>query len=134
MVADIVQVDKHTVVFQFETDLFFYILGSLNENELVLAEVLSALIDALQIIFRSQLEKRTFLENFDLIVLACDEVIDDGIIIEVDANTIAQKVLAMEGGSGARGGSKGDEGDALAQVLKSAQDQAKEIVGSLFSF
>jgi hypothetical protein len=127
-----VQVDKQTVVFQFETDLFFYVVGSINENELVLAEVLSALVDALQIIFRSQLEKRTFLENFDLVALACDEVIDEGIIIEVDANTIAQKVLAMEGG--VRGGSTADDGDALSQVLKSAKEQANEIVGSLFSF
>lgn len=87
--------------------------------------------DALQIIFKSRLQKRTFLENFDLIVLTFDEVIDDGVIMEIDANTIAQRVLTLEGG---RKTGKYASEDTLSQVLQSAKDQVNEITSSLFSF
>jgi hypothetical protein len=41
---------------------------------------------------RGDVEKRTALENLDLILLCIDEIIDGGIILETDANTIAGKV------------------------------------------
>jgi hypothetical protein len=130
--VDVVIFENTVCVFKHEVDLFFYLFADANENELVLAEVLSALIDSLQLIFRNQCEKRTFLENFDLIVLTVDEVIDNGLIMEIDAQTIAQKVVNTESGLGAS--NSGEEVDALSQVFASAKDQVAEITSSLFSF
>jgi hypothetical protein len=120
-------------VFKHEIDLFFYLFASAEENELVCAEVLCALLDGLQLIFRNQLEKRTFLENFDLIVLAVDEVIDDGIIMEIDPQSVAQKVASTDTGLSSSGAS-GEESDALNQVFTTAKEQVSEIASSLFSF
>ncbi len=37
-------------------------------------------------------DKRTILENYDLVSLAMDEIVDDGIILETDPVIIASRV------------------------------------------
>lgn len=41
---------------------------------------------------RSTTDKRTILENFDIVSLAIDEIADDGVILETDPATIASRV------------------------------------------
>lgn len=41
---------------------------------------------------RHQTDKRTMLENYDLVSLAVDEIVDDGIVLETDPITISQRV------------------------------------------
>jgi len=63
-----------------ENDMIMYIISDHNENELAFTEVLYCLIETLHILFKNQLEKRTLLENFDLILLAVDEMVDNGYV------------------------------------------------------
>ena len=130
--CDIIMIENYNVVFQNIQDICIYVVGAGYENELVLSEVLTGLVDGLMLLFRNQLTKRTFLENFDLIVLALDEVIEDGIIIETDSQAIAQKVAVVESGTDSAGGVEGSE--SLTQVFKSAGDQLRELAGSFFQF
>ena len=58
--------------------MLFYVIGDSNDNELLLSEVLDAVTDTLDILFGSQLEKRTLLENFDLLILTVDEIFEEG--------------------------------------------------------
>jgi hypothetical protein len=37
-------------------------------------------------------DKRTVVENYDLVSLAIDEIVDDGIILETDPVTVASRV------------------------------------------
>ena len=37
-------------------------------------------------------DKRTIIENYDLVSLAVDEIVDDGIILDIDAVTVASRV------------------------------------------
>ena len=39
---------------------------------------LSAFLDAVSLLLRGQVEKRTVLEGLDLVLLAADETVDDG--------------------------------------------------------
>ena len=41
---------------------------------------------------RQAVDKRTIIENYDLLSLAIDEIIDDGIILETDPTIIVQRV------------------------------------------
>ena len=41
---------------------------------------------------RNSTDKRTIIENFDLVALAIDEIIDDGVILETDPAAIVQRV------------------------------------------
>ncbi|WVZ69908.1 hypothetical protein U9M48_018623 [Paspalum notatum var. saurae] len=90
--AEITLFDGYIVVYKFVHDLHFFVTAGDDENELILASVLNGFSDSVGLLLRGDVEKRTALENLDLILLCIDEIIDGGIILETDANTIAGKV------------------------------------------
>jgi hypothetical protein len=62
------------------TDLTFHLVGPTTENELMLHAALSAFYDAVNLLLKGVIEKRTVLENLDLVLLALDETVDDGCV------------------------------------------------------
>lgn len=90
--ADVIIYDKHVVVYKQVVDVILYLVAtSLSENEAMLYQVVVGLRDALDILLSHSVDKRTILENYDLIALAIDETIDSGIILEVDPVVIAAR-------------------------------------------
>lgn len=49
--------------------------GSNDENELILLSVLEAVYDAVYSLMKGQVEKRTMLDNLELILLTIDEAV-----------------------------------------------------------
>lgn len=90
--AEIIMLDGLTCVYRSNVDLFFYIMGSSHENELILCSVLNCLYDAVSQILRKNVEKKTLLDSLDIIMLAVDEICDGGIILEADPTAVVQKV------------------------------------------
>ncbi|EPQ27632.1 uncharacterized protein PFL1_04770 [Pseudozyma flocculosa PF-1] len=90
--GDIVLYDSHLVLFKASLDVIFYVVGPAAENELMLSGLLNSFYDATSMLVRHQVEKRAILENLDLVTLALDETVDDGIILETDSTTIASRV------------------------------------------
>ncbi|WWC69126.1 uncharacterized protein I206_103062 [Kwoniella pini CBS 10737] len=83
----------HLIITRTIVDLNFIIVGPLStSNELMLNQTLSAFSDAVHLLLRGQIEKRNVLEGLDLVLLAADETVDDGIILETDAAAIAARV------------------------------------------
>jgi hypothetical protein len=107
------------VLYKSESDIMMYVVGSVDENEIMLYNVILALRDSLHLIFkygppfpstslgmldvearmgliyvmsRQSVDKRTIIENYDLVSLAIDEIVDDGIILETDPTIIVQRV------------------------------------------
>ncbi|KAI8837335.1 Longin-like domain-containing protein [Chytridium lagenaria] len=117
--TEIILFDGHVVVFKNSVDVFMYLVGGSDENELMIASCLSSFHDALSILL-GQVEKRTLLENGDLVMLALDETIDDGIILESEATQIAARVTK-----------KGNDDSlplteqTIAQALKSAKSRSQ---------
>ncbi|OIT40486.1 PREDICTED: coatomer subunit zeta-2-like [Nicotiana attenuata] len=99
--AEITMFDNYIVVYKFSQDLHFFVTGSDNENEIILASVLQGFCDAVGILLRANVEKKEALENLDLILLCLDEIVDGGIVLETDANVIAGKVASNSLDSGA---------------------------------
>ncbi|XP_061761918.1 coatomer subunit zeta-2 isoform X2 [Nerophis ophidion] len=81
-----------TVVYKSSIDLFLYVVGSAQENELMLTSVLSCLFEALTHILRKNVERRSLLENMEGAFLVVDEIIDGGVILESDPQQVLQKV------------------------------------------
>uniref|UniRef100_A0A8C5FT86 Coatomer subunit zeta n=1 Tax=Gadus morhua TaxID=8049 RepID=A0A8C5FT86_GADMO len=99
-----------TVVYKSSIDLFFYVVGSPQENELMLMSVLNCLFDSLTQILSScagchgnrcgsnaggwgkNVERRYLLENMEGVFLVVDEIIDGGVILESDPQQVLQKV------------------------------------------
>uniref|UniRef100_A0A3B3HC15 Coatomer subunit zeta n=1 Tax=Oryzias latipes TaxID=8090 RepID=A0A3B3HC15_ORYLA len=81
-----------TIVYKSSIDLFFYVAGSAQENELMLMSVLSCLFDSLTHILRKNVERKCLLENMEGAFLVVDEIIDGGVILESDHQQVLQKV------------------------------------------
>ncbi|KAA0705969.1 Coatomer subunit zeta-1 [Triplophysa tibetana] len=89
---EIAFVEGMTVVYKSSIDLFFYVVGSPQENELMLMAVLNCLFDSLSQMLRKSVEKRTLLDNMDGVFLVVDEIIDGGVILESDPQQVIEKV------------------------------------------
>jgi coatomer subunit zeta len=118
--------DDYVVVFKALGDLIFYVTGSVSENELVLYAALQALFESVSLLLRGQLDKKTALENLDLLLLCVDEVVDAGLILETDPQTVASRVAMRgadsDGGVGAAGGAVGSAEQTLSQALGTARE------------
>jgi coatomer subunit zeta len=92
--GDIMLFDRSTVLFKTDPELSFFVVGGADDNEIVLSSVLSCLYEALQQLLKCSgpLELRTVLENYDTLILVVDEIIDDGIILEPNPNSIVADV------------------------------------------
>lgn len=116
--GEIIMLDGFTIVYKSSVDLYFYVMGSSNENGLILASVLNCLYDSMNQILRKSVEKKTLLENLDIVFLAVDEICDGGIILEADATSVVQRVAT-----------KSDDvplgEQTVAQVLQTAREQIK---------
>ncbi|RKF74953.1 putative coatomer subunit zeta [Golovinomyces cichoracearum] len=90
--ADIILYDNRIVLYKSESDVMIYVVGGFDENEVMLYNVILAVRDSLHLLFKQTVDKRTVIENYDLVALAIDEIVDDGIILETDPTIIAQRV------------------------------------------
>ncbi|KAI9028248.1 Longin-like domain-containing protein [Phycomyces nitens] len=90
--GEVILYDNKVVLYRSNIDIFFYVVGSLEENELILLSMLNAFYDAVSTLLRFQVEKRSIMDNLDLVVLCLDETVDGGIILETDANAIVNRV------------------------------------------
>jgi len=58
----------------------------------VLQTVLTALFEAMSILLRGQVDKRQLLENYELLLLTLDELVDNGIVLETDPQVLVDRV------------------------------------------
>ncbi|XP_055770407.1 coatomer subunit zeta-1 isoform X2 [Salvelinus fontinalis] len=76
--SEIALLEGLTVVYKSNIDLYFYVIGSSHENELMLMSVLNCLFDSLSQMLRKNVERRALLENMEGLFLAVDEIVDGG--------------------------------------------------------
>uniref|UniRef100_A0A6M2DME0 Coatomer subunit zeta n=1 Tax=Xenopsylla cheopis TaxID=163159 RepID=A0A6M2DME0_XENCH len=116
--AEIIMLDTLTCVYRSNVDLFFYVMGSSNENGLILMSVLNCLFESVSQILRKNVEKRAVLESLDIVLLAFDEICDGGIILDTDPSSVVQRVALRTEDI-----PLGEQ--TVAQVLQSAKEQLK---------
>ncbi|XP_023932567.1 coatomer subunit zeta-1 isoform X1 [Lingula anatina] len=116
--AEIIMFEGLTCVYRSNVDLYFFVVGSSMENELILASVLNTFYESVSQMLRKNVEKRALLDNLDGAFLALDEICDGGIILEADSTAVCQRVAI-----------KNDDiplgEQTVAQVLQSAKEQLK---------
>ena len=76
--GDVIIYDSYLALYKHSLDLIIYVIGPQTENELMLNAALTAYTDAVSMLLRNQFEKRSVLENLDLVLLCLDETIDEG--------------------------------------------------------
>uniref|UniRef100_A0AAY4D907 Coatomer subunit zeta n=1 Tax=Denticeps clupeoides TaxID=299321 RepID=A0AAY4D907_9TELE len=90
--SEIALLEGLTVVYKSNIDLYFYVIGSSHENELMLMSVLNCLFDSLSQMLRKNVERRALLENMEGLFLAVDEIVDGGVILESDPQQVVYRV------------------------------------------
>lgn len=90
--GDVFQYDNNLVLFKSTYDVFLFVIAPERENELMMHSFLTSLYETLSVLLQSQVDKRTILDNLDLVTLAIDESVDDGVILETDSAAIANRV------------------------------------------
>ncbi|CBY35126.1 unnamed protein product, partial [Oikopleura dioica] len=115
---NVVHAIRLTIVYKANVDLLFYVIGSSNENELLLDSVLNCLYDSISMLLRKNVEKRQMLKQLDGVFLAVDEICDGGIVMEIEPQAVIDKVAV------------GREDlplteQTVAQVFQSAKEQIK---------
>lgn len=105
--AEVIMMGRDVVLYTNSSDCYFYVIGSSDSNELVLATVLDTLYEAVSALLKQQIDKVSMLENLELILLAMDEIVDEGVIFETDSMKVANRVLMDEGDSDEEGGEMG---------------------------
>lgn len=101
---DILLYDNNLIVYKQINDASIILVAPINENECLMYSTLSNLVESLTILLNNTVDKATIIENYDLVVLAIDETIDDGgIILEYDPATIVSRVTNAPVSSGAAG-------------------------------
>ncbi|KAL4228820.1 Coatomer subunit zeta-1 [Mactra antiquata] len=123
--AEIIMFEGLTCVYRSNVDLFFYVVGSVNENELILASVLNAFYEAVSQILRRNIEKRALLENLDAIFLAMDEICDGGIILDCDTSSIVSKVAVKSDDIPIGEQTVSQQIKSKLEVIQTAKDQIK---------
>jgi len=96
MDAQVVIFERFVTVYKFISDAYFYVLSGHDENELITLSVLTCLEETVTNLLRNQVDKRTLIENLDLVLLSIDEIVDDGIILETESSLVTNRV-AMKG-------------------------------------
>lgn len=115
--GEIIMLDNLTIVYRSIVDIFFYVIGSTSDNEIMLSSVLNCLYDSVNQILRKNIEKKYLVDHLDAILLAIDEICDNGILLETDPSAISQRVsLKDEIPLGEQ---------TVMDVVKSARDQLK---------
>merc|ERR1712088_775691 len=116
--AEIVLLDGMVILHRSNVDLYFYVIGSQSENELLLLSALNCVYDSVSQILRKNVEKRALFKNLDIVLLAMDEICDGGIFLEADPNAVVSRVAIRTDDIPI-----GEQ--TVAQVFQSAKDQIK---------
>lgn len=120
-VVDVMEFGEFLVAFKPYDDINIFVVGGSDENELILAEVLTTLDEALNVLLRGQIYESAILESLMSLLLVVDELVDaEGVIMESDPTELAARVGSNSGGF-MDNVPIGEQ--TLSQALQSARDQ-----------
>mmetsp|Transcript_12568 Transcript_12568/g.19777 ORF Transcript_12568/g.19777 Transcript_12568/m.19777 type:complete len:196 (-) Transcript_12568:698-1285(-) len=137
--SDIVMFDGHIAVFRGGKDVFLFVTGDQDENEIILVEVLNALYNTCTALLPGgSVDRQGMLDRLDTVLLCLDELVDGGVILEIESSAIVNRV-GMKGADGAGPGAAGAtplQSQTPQQALLSLKEQmtrAFKSTGTTFS-
>ena len=89
---DIMTVENYIAIFRVYTDMSIYVLGTKDDNELVLSQVLEVIHECFDKLFKHSIERKSLMSNMTAVILVIDELIDSGIVMTTDYNTILKRI------------------------------------------
>ena len=97
--GEIMQHDEYIVIYKLIGDVFIFVVGGLNSNELLLAEVADTMSTALSLVFKGKVDSKAIMKQIDLLYLLLDETIEQGLLFEGDPEVIAARTKLRNDGA-----------------------------------
>jgi len=91
--VEIALIDGYTVAMKAGVDVTLAAIGSGEENELILANVLECVYETLGLLLKGVVDRRSLLTNLELALLTMDETVDGGMILELDPAAVEGRVM-----------------------------------------
>jgi len=124
--------DDAIVLHRGATGVRIFVIGSQDENELLLLSVLNTIWDALLAALFPQptvagaysggsIDRQLIVDKFDTVLLVLDEALDDGVILESDPALVAYRATMRAADGSSLGGPPHAE-ETLSQALSVARD------------
>lgn len=99
----LMEIKNHLVVYRNSGDVVLFVIGDEKENMKFLSKVLLVLHQSLQTVFGLRfdetIDSRRLEEKYELLLMAVDEMIDNGLLAEDSAEEIAQAVEEVNASS-----------------------------------
>eukprot|EP01017_Pseudomicrothorax_dubius_P018336 TRINITY_DN2032_c0_g1_i5.p1 TRINITY_DN2032_c0_g1~~TRINITY_DN2032_c0_g1_i5.p1 ORF type:complete len:199 (-),score=51.52 TRINITY_DN2032_c0_g1_i5:272-868(-) len=76
------------VLFKVLNDLSLFVLGEFEENEMLLQNVINSIFEAMGAVTKNVHSKKSYLDNFEHLVLIIDEITDEGVIVTLEPGII----------------------------------------------
>lgn len=93
--------------------------------------MLDAIYETVYTLLHGQVDKRTMLDNLELVLLTIDETIDNGHIMEIDFNAVVSRVLMKSAEATAAAVGSTSMGDmSISQALGMAREQILKSLSS----
>ena len=89
-------VENYTAIFRCYSDMSIYVLGSSDDNELIIGQVLGCIHECFDKIFKGQFERKSLISNMSGVILVIDEVIDQGIVMHTSASVILARIKTVK--------------------------------------
>lgn len=96
--TEVTTLDQVTVLFRPAGDVTFYVVADQTENEILMQQVLDCIVEASDMLYREELERRNILEAPHWLMIAVDEMLEDGLILTLDPNEIFERSNIGEAG------------------------------------
>lgn len=96
---EILMVDGFIVIHRCISNLHMYVVGGRNENPVILDRVLCCLVESVTTLIKKDetVEQRSVFDSLDQIILAFDEICDEGVVLEIDPSIVLERVCLREG-------------------------------------
>ena len=128
---DIMTVENYVAIFRCYADMSIYILGEKDDNELILAMVLDTVHECFDKVFKHSIERKSLISNMTAVILVIDELIDQGIVMATDSQTILKRINIRGSTLSASGAGSSSAGDG--QDQSSQQAAASTGGGGMFA-
>lgn len=98
--SEIIALRNTFVLFRVQSDIVVYVTAVEGENELFVSGFLDSLLEVLNSgslagIGKGLLDKRSFLNAYDMVVLVLDDMIENGVVVDTDVQAIVERADAM---------------------------------------
>lgn len=94
---EILIIDNLLIVHRYVVNLHLYVVGNRGENPLILDSVATCLVEVMSTLLSTKsVEPKSIYDNLTQVILALDEICEDGLIIETDPNLVIQRVCLKD--------------------------------------